>query len=357
MSGLLSPEVSSRLRFLLYRYRFLTLYVIFGGAALLSEVIVFRGMQRLGVPLAAAFVFGIAAGMGIAYWLNVRFNFKVPAAKRNRALVYFCLIASGSGVLNFCLNSHLQRIGWSYERARFLVAGSLFLVAYFFHRKFTFADYKKVGVAIYANGIEDIKGIFEKIGAFPDFVHVDVIDNTFGESQNDPKAYRLEVVQAYWPSKPVHIHIMSKRPSRWIREAAPFVDTVFVHMEIKEDVKQVIALIRDLGLKAGICITMATPVQRLREYVSQLDAIMLLAISTPGKSGQAFDMNALEMIGEINRWDERRGLELCVDGGVNERNVSLLNVESVVSGSSVLNSADPIRQIMRLQTSSNYEKV
>jgi ribulose-phosphate 3-epimerase len=300
---------------------------------------------------------GLLAGIYFAYWMNVRFNFKVPIAKRNRALVYFCVISAGSAAINFACKKQLQSLGWTYENARFAVAGTFFLLAYMFHRRFSFADFKKVGVAIYANGIEDIGGIYRKIGAFPDFIHVDVIDDTFGDSKEDPKAYRLETIQAYWPRKPVHIHLMSRRPTRWIREVAPYVNTLFIHMEIDDNVSEVLALIRSLHKKAGVCQTMATPAENLKPLIGELDAVMLLTIASPGLSGQEFCMSALDKIGEINRWEERSGFSLCIDGGVNERNIGLLNVESVVSGSSVLNSASPSRQIMRLQTSSSYERV
>jgi len=46
-----------------------------------------------------------------------------------------------------------------------------------------------------------------------------------------------------------------------------------------------------------------------------------------------------------------------VDGGINEGNIHLLNVELAVSGSSVLQAADSVRQIMRLQTSNNHEAI
>ena len=80
------------------------------------------------------------------------------------------------------------------------------------------------------------------------------------------------------------------------------------------------------------------------------------AILQPGSSGQAFEMGTLERIAAVQAWPERSHFDVCVDGGVTEGNVGLLNVEIVVSGSSVLKSADPRRQIMRLQTSSNYEQ-
>ena len=44
-----------------------------------------------------------------------------------------------------------------------------------------FKDKVKIGVAVYANGIEDINKIFQKINKYPDFIHVDLVDTTFNK--------------------------------------------------------------------------------------------------------------------------------------------------------------------------------
>ena len=68
---------------------------------------------------------------------------------------------------------------FSYEEGRLLISGSLFMFAYILHRRFTFRDFKRVGVAIYANGVENLTGIYERIGQYPDFIHVDIVDESF----------------------------------------------------------------------------------------------------------------------------------------------------------------------------------
>jgi len=357
MTSILNPDLSRRLVFLVYRSRFLVSYIVIGGLSILLEIIVFRGLEHLGMGRLAANVVGLATGIFLAYWLNVRFNFKVPVAKRNRAFYLFTIISTGSASINFLIKGQLQQLGWSYEMSRFVVAGTFFFLGYLLHRRFSFVDFKKVGVAIYANGLEDIKSIYDKIGTYPDFIHIDLIDDTFGVSASAPAAYRLEVIRAYWPHKEIQAHIMSRKPLQWIREIAPFVNSIFIHIEADGSIGEVLSLIRQLGKKAGICITMDTPIASAHRWIDSLDAIMLLTISTPGKSGQCFNTDALNRIREINHWPERRRFALCVDGGVTERNIGLLNVENVVSGSSVLNHPTPTRQIMHLQTSGSYERI
>ena len=79
---------------------------------------------------------------------------------------------------------------WSYEKSRFIISGCLFLLGYILHRKFSFSEHKRVGIAVYANGQEDISGIHEKIGSFPDFIHVDIVDSTFASNAIEAKTYR-----------------------------------------------------------------------------------------------------------------------------------------------------------------------
>ena len=89
----------------------------------------------------------------------------------------------------------------------------------------------------------------------------------------------------------------------------------------------------------------------------RVSASVVPAEVQPGSSGQTFQMEALDRIREFNHWPGRSHVDACVDGGVTETNIGLLNVEIVVSGSSVLTHWDPRRQIMRLQTSSSYEQL
>lgn len=355
MQNLLDSSTYAKLQFRLYRHRFLLVYVLIGVSSLWIEVLLLRGLQYLGVGFIWAQLCGLGLGVLFAFWMNVRFNFKVPVAKRNRALIYFATIAAVSVGLNFAFKRQLHQLGWSYEQARFFVSAMLFSFGYLLHRRFSFKDRKQVGVAVYANGVEDIRAIRQKIGDFPDFIHVDLIDASFGASETDVRSYRLETIQAYWPKRKIHVHMMTEHPSRWLADVLPYADLVTVHQEIKEDLAHVLATIRAAEKMAGLALMTTTPIEVVQPYIGMINVIMLLTIKQPGRSGQEFQIDALERIRAINAWPGRTNFALCIDGGVTSANIHLLNVELVVSGSSVLRAADPARQIMRLQTSSNYE--
>jgi len=358
MSDLLHPQVVARFGFLFYRNRFLMVYILIGVTSLCVDFVIFRALTTWGLNTTMALTSSVAAAIFYAYWLNARFNFKIPKAKRNRAFLLFTMIALGSGVLNWLVNSRLQEdFQFSYEFSRTLASGLLFLIAYTLHRKFSFRDFKQVGVAVYANGVEDISGIKDKVGDYPGFIHVDIIDETFGREGVDPKAYRMEAIRAHWPRKEIHLHIMSRLPSKWLEDVMPHVDVVILHVELDEVVEPLLKRIRSAGKHPAICLSMDTSVDSIKPLLPLVDMVMMLTIMKPGASGQKFQADALKKIKELNELPERKRLTLCVDGGVNEANIHLLHVERVVSGSSVLNHPLPQSQIMRLQTSSSYEAI
>ena len=358
INHVIDSSARAKLRFLFYNNRFLAVYVVIGVLSLWLEVLLMRGLHYLGFHLILAQLIGLGAGIFFAFWMNVRFNFKVPVAKRNRALGYFALISTVSASINFVFKAQLVRHGWSYEQARFAVSGVLFLFAYWLHRRYSFSDRKQVGVAVYANGVEDIKEIKRRIGEYPDFIHVDLIDQSFGQSDQDVRSYRLETIQAYWPRLKIHVHMMTAHPLSYLADVTPYADMVIVHAEGAEDLGATFAQIHAAGCQAGLCLRNETPVEQARPWLDKIALLVLLAIPEPGKSGQTMaQSNTLNRIKEINHWPERPRFALCVDGGVSEQNIHLLNVEFVVSGSSVLNSTNSARQIMRLQTSNNHEAV
>ncbi len=355
MNQLLHPEVIKILHGFIYRFRFLGVYIVIGVLSILLELVVRRQLELLGVNLYFTTALSLAVGIVFAFLGNVYFNFRIPPPRRNRAFFYFVSISLLSGVFQWGVSSMFGVTEWSYDQGRLAVSSVLFIVAYLLHRRFTFRDYKRVGVAIYANGVEDLNSIHEKIGQYPDFIHVDIVDSSFIPSPEEVKTYRMETIKALWENREIHTHIMSKTPSCWLSEVLPYSDIVYIHWECNEDVKTVLDSIHHAGKKAGVALTMQTTLDDLKEIFNKIDAVLLLTISEPGYSGQKFDMDGLKRIEKLNKLPFRDQYRVCVDGGVSEKIIGLVQVEDVVSGSSVLNHINPKQQILRLQTSGRYE--
>lgn len=304
------------------------------------------------ITIIAPFLIGLLS----AFYLNVRFNFHITPAKRNKSLIYFSIISIFSFIFQFTLRNSIQSFGYDIDVSRFVIAGSFFMISYMLHRRISFREYKKVGVAIYADGLEDIKLIFNKISNISDFIHIDIVDNTYNPNCKEVKAYRAEVVRAYWQSKKIEVHIMSKNPSLWLVDLLPFVNLIYVHPTIDENLSDVIDKINIHKVEAGIALSIHEPIELIDSYIEsgKIKHILLLMIPKPGFSGQKFDASALPLLEKLNAHKNRSEFEICVDGGVNDLTVKYLNVESVVSGSYILGAPNPIKNIMHLQTSGEY---
>lgn len=346
---------SKKINFVIYQYRFLFCYIIFCGMALICELLLVKVLIKLGSGELVAKSLSLLAGIFLAFILNVKFNFKVPANKLFRSFLYFTLISIGSAILNHFVRVRLNSFNWSYSQSRLIVAVLCFGFAYVLHRKFSFKSYKKVGVAIYANGREDVEVIFNKIYYFTDFIHIDIVDESFLKNIESTDLSQLQDVRRKWGDKEIHVHIMSINPSQYLDLIYNYVDVVIIHDNIDEDIKGFIKKVQVKGLKVGLSVGVDCDLEKIQVYLSDIEIVQVLSIDKPGFSGQQFNEKAYSIINILNESKSKHQFSICVDGGVNLSNIGKLDVEYVVSGSCVLNSEDPPLQIRRLQTSLLHE--
>ena len=249
-----------------YRYRFLLLYTGFGVISLFTELLVARALISFDIPSILSIFFSFIVGLLTAFGLNIRFNFHIAQPKRQRALLYFTLISSISFLVQYFFRQKLTYVGLPMEASRFLIAGIFFILSYLLHIKFSFKEFKKVGVAIYADGVEDIKLIFDRISNISDFIHIDIVDKSFNPTCKDVKAYRAEVIRAYWQKKKIEVHIMSKTPSIWLDDLLPYVDIIYIHAEIDENIQDVFKTIERAGVKAGIAVGISEKLESIYPF-------------------------------------------------------------------------------------------
>ena len=357
MINIFSPHFVSIAHGIIYRARFLFNYVIIGFLSVIIELLFQTRLIELGINIYISSIISILIGISFAFIGNIYFNFKIPHKKRNQAFKYFVFISLLSIFIQWLTIQNIDSLDWTYEKGRILISGSVFMVGYLLHKKFSFKDNKKVGVAIYTNGVENLEKIHNCIGSYLDFIHVDIVDSTFKKEAETIMTYRLETIRAYWPNKEIHVHIMSTTPSNYINEIVPFSDVIFIHAEIDEEIHDLCRMIKGKGRKFGVVISMTSELNDIDPFLKVSDHVLLLAIKHPGLSGQKFELKALEKINLLNALSYRHQFSLCVDGGVNEDIVKILDAENIVSGSSVLNNIDPKKQIMRLQTASRYGSI
>jgi len=343
--------------FLVYRYRFLLNYIIIGFLSIIIEVIFIELAKRvISIKVIYLTIIGFVIGALLSFALNSKLNFKVPKEKRIRTFKIFMIIATGSYLLNMALYYFISsNINLGYAYLRFVTAACIFVISYTLHRRFTFTDVKSVGIAIYLRKDENIDEIWEKIKNYPDFIHIDLVDETF-----NPAAKEIDFSKGYelkkkWIDIKTMTHIMSKYPSKYIDKISPFSDIIIIHVR-GADTDKIIDYIKKINRKVGICLNYSQDFKKMKRYFKKVDVVQVLGIKEPGVSGQFLQKEALETVVALNSLKSRYGykFDICFDGGVKRENINQINAKYVVSSSSVLNADAPVNTIFELKTNSAY---
>lgn len=150
---------------------------------------------------------------------------------------------------------------------------------------------------------------------------------------------------------------MSTQPEKYIEKIIDFTDLVFVHYEVYlEKYKRFEEIIKIKNKKIGIVLHIKNNYEGLNYLPNNINEILILAINNPGISGQVFDNRTQGLINKLNIFPNRKKFNITIDGGINEKLISKLNCERVVSNSSILQSKNPKIQILNFQTFSKINK-
>jgi ribulose-phosphate 3-epimerase len=125
------------------------------------------------------------------------------------------------------------------------------------------------------------------------------------------------------------------------------------HPEASEHIDRTLALIRELGCKAGLVFNPATPLHYLDHVMDKIDLVLIMSVN-PGFGGQSFIASALDKIREARaRIDASgRGIWLEVDGGVKADNIAEIaraGADTFVAGSAVFGAKDRRQAIARMR--------
>ncbi|WP_096435456.1 ribulose-phosphate 3-epimerase [Alteribacter populi] len=195
------------------------------------------------------------------------------------------------------------------------------------------ADFARLG-----EEVEDV----EKGGA--DYIHVDVMDGHFVPNITIGPL----LVDAIRPvtKLPLDVHLMIENPDQYIPAFAKSgADILSVHVEACPHLHRTIHLIKSEGVKAGVVLNPATPVESIRHIVKDVDLILLMTVN-PGFGGQSFIEEVLPKITQVKEMCVQAGnedVDIQVDGGVNEKTARLCveaGANVLVAGSAIYNKQD-----------------
>lgn len=184
-----------------------------------------------------------------------------------------------------------------------------------------------------------------------EWVHIDVMDGVFVPNISFGFPVMKPIRKA--TSKVLDVHLMIVEPEKYVKRFAEAgADYVTFHYEATSDIQKCIDLTREAGAKVGISIKPATPASVLREWLPQLDLVLVMSVE-PGFGGQSFMPDSIGKVAELDSMKREMGLETIieVDGGISSKNAALLfnaGAEAVVAGSAVFGAADPEAEIINM---------
>lgn len=198
---------------------------------------------------------------------------------------------------------------------------------------------------------EEVKDV-EAAGA--DYIHVDVMDGHFVPNIT----IGAPIVRALRPvtSLPLDVHLMIANPDQYIEEFADAgADILTVHAEACPHLHRTIQLIKSKGVKAGVVLNPATPVDAIKHVIEDVDLVLLMTVN-PGFGGQAFIERVLAKITETKQLADSLGVapEIEVDGGVNAETARACieaGANVLVAGSAIYNQSDRKAAIDRIRHS------
>ena len=186
-----------------------------------------------------------------------------------------------------------------------------------------------------------------------DVIHYDVMDGVFVNNIT----FGLKMLQDIRPytTLPIDAHLMIVNPEKYVeRFAKAGADIITVHYEAcKENLKDVLLLIKSAGVKCGAVINPDTPVSAIADVIPLCDMVLLMSVF-PGFGGQKFIPASLEKLREIRAIIDASGkdIDLEIDGGVSAENVAEIKAAGanvIVAGSAVFNAQNRAEMIAKLK--------
>lgn len=171
-----------------------------------------------------------------------------------------------------------------------------------------------------------------------DYIHIDVMDGMFvpSISLGMPVISSIRGVTG----KTFDVHLMVQDPERYLEEFAKCgADLITVHAEACRHLDRTLHQIKELGLKAGVALNPATPLNALDYVLDKIDMVLIMTVN-PGFGGQKFIESSLDKIRTLRGRIEREGFstDIQVDGGINEKTLPMVleaGANVIVAGSAV----------------------
>ena len=150
-----------------------------------------------------------------------------------------------------------------------------------------------------------------------EYIHFDVMDGDFVPNLTFGPQFISNLRDH--TKKVFDVHLMINRVGKFLDDYINAgSDIITFHLEIEENLDELISKIKAKNIKVGIAMKPNTPWEEIKNLLHSIDQVIVMTVE-PGFGGQSFMNGQIDKIKNISNYvrDQKLNVDIEIDGGVN----------------------------------------
>ena len=177
-----------------------------------------------------------------------------------------------------------------------------------------------------------------------DYFHIDIMDGKFVENTTWEYKEINKILRHTKTKKDVHLMVndVKKYVDDFIKLKP---EIITFHFEATKEHLEIINYIKENNIKAGLSIKPNTKVEEIKDLLKEVDLVLVMSVE-PGKGGQTFIPESEAKIKELRDLFNSYNINaiINVDGGINDKTVSMCRDADMVSAGSYVVLSDNFQE-------------
>jgi ribulose-phosphate 3-epimerase len=199
--------------------------------------------------------------------------------------------------------------------------------------------------AILTDDPDALETMVRQTETFTSYAQFDIMDGQFVPSRSITCEHIARLsMKLNWEA-----HLMVLHPEAYLEDfQRAGAQKIVFHYEATPSPREVISLVKNLGMRAGLAVNPETPLSAIAPLASEVDSVLFLSVN-PGFYGSKFIPEVLDKIAAFR--SAQPNLEIGIDGGIKEGNIVQIartGVDVIYVGSAIFLQPEPGESYRRL---------